>query len=74
MLSVLRKRLTVRGFIVSDFAGRQDEFLREVSGWLRDGRIKYREDVVDGLERAPSAFIGLLKGENFGKMLVRVAS
>jgi NADPH-dependent curcumin reductase CurA len=74
MLSVLRKRLTLRGFIVSDFAARQDEFLREVSGWLRDGRIKYREDVVDGLERAPQAFIGLLKGENFGKMLVRVAS
>jgi len=45
-----------------------------VSGWLREGRIKYREDVVESLERAPAAFIGLLKGENFGKMLVRVAA
>jgi NADPH-dependent curcumin reductase CurA len=71
--SVLRKRLTIRGFIVSDFAAKHGEFLRDVSAWLRDGRIKYREDVVDGLERATSAFIGLLRGENFGKMLVRVA-
>jgi NADPH-dependent curcumin reductase CurA len=73
MRNVLTKRVTIRGFIVSDFAARQGEFLRDVSGWLREGRIKYREDVVDGLERAPAAFMGLLKGENFGKMLVRVA-
>jgi len=72
MRAVLTKRLTIRGFIVSDFAAKQGEFLRDVSGWLKEGRIKYREDVVDGLERAPAAFIGLLKGENFGKMLVRV--
>jgi NADPH-dependent curcumin reductase len=74
MRSILSKRLTVRGFIVSDFAAKQGEFLREVSVWIKEGRIKYREDVVDGLERTPAAFIGLLKGENFGKMLVRVAS
>jgi len=73
MRAVLTKRLTIRGFIVSDFAAKQSEFLRDVSAWLKEGRIKYREDVVDGLERAPAAFIGLLKGENFGKMLVRVA-
>ena len=73
MRSVLTKRLTVRGFIVWDFAAMQDEFLRDVSAWLKEGKIKYREDVVDGLERAPAALIGLLKGENFGKMLVRVA-
>jgi NADPH-dependent curcumin reductase CurA len=73
MRNVLTKRLTVRGFIVSDFAAKQAEFLRDGSGWLREGRIKYREDVVEGLGRAPAAFIGLLKGENFGKMLVRVA-
>jgi NADPH-dependent curcumin reductase CurA len=74
MRNVLTKRLTIRGFIVSDFAAKQGEFLRDVSGWLREGRIKYREDVVEGLGRAPAAFIGLLKGENFGKMLVRVAA
>src|SRR5262249_12384879 len=73
MRSVLTKRLTIRGFIVTDFSAKQGEFLRDVSAWLREGRIKYREDVVDGLEKAPAALIGLLKGENFGKMLVRVA-
>jgi NADPH-dependent curcumin reductase CurA len=73
MRNVLTKRLTIRGFIVSDFANRQGDFLRDVAAWLREGKIKYREDVVDGLEKAPTALIGLLKGENFGKMLVRVA-
>jgi NADPH-dependent curcumin reductase len=73
LASVLTKRLTVRGFIVSDHGDRWDEFIRDVSAWVREGRIKYREDVVDGLERAPEAFIGLLQGRNFGKLLVRVA-
>jgi hypothetical protein len=72
--AILTKRLTLRGFIVSDFAARQGDFLRDVSAWLREGRIKYREDVVDGLDKAPRALIGLLRGENFGKLLVRVAS
>jgi hypothetical protein len=72
MRAVLSKRLTLRGFIVSDFAAQQADFLRDVSGWLRDGRIKYKEDVVVGLENAPEAFIGLLKGRNFGKLLVKV--
>jgi NADPH-dependent curcumin reductase len=71
--AILTKRLTLRGFIVSDFAARQGDFLRDVSAWLREGRIKYREDVVEGLDKAPRALIGLLRGENFGKMLVRVA-
>ena len=73
MFSVLRKRLTLRGFIVWDFAARQDDFLREASDWVRSGRLKYREDVVDGLENAPAAFLGLLQGRNFGKLLVKVA-
>jgi NADPH-dependent curcumin reductase CurA len=72
--AILTKRLNLRGFIVSDFAARQTDFLRDVSSWLREGRIKYREDVVDGLEKAPRALIGLLRGENFGKLLVRVAA
>jgi NADPH-dependent curcumin reductase CurA len=71
--AILTKRLTLRGFIVSDFASRQADFLRDVSAWIREGRVKYREDVVDGLDNAPRALIGLLRGENFGKLLVRVA-
>ncbi|MGA7488931.1 MAG: NADP-dependent oxidoreductase [Xanthobacteraceae bacterium] len=73
MVSVLRKRLLLRGFIVSDFAAKQDDFLREAGEWVRTGRLKYREDIVDGLEQAPAAFLGLLQGKNFGKLLVRVA-
>jgi NADPH-dependent curcumin reductase len=73
MFSVLRKRLLLRGFIVSDFAAKQGDFLRDVGEWVRSGRIKYREDVVDGLEQAPAAFLGLLQGKNFGKLLVRVS-
>ncbi|MDP6574665.1 MAG: NADP-dependent oxidoreductase [Rhodospirillales bacterium] len=69
---VLRRRFTVRGFIVWDFADQEHEFLDAVGGWIDDGRIKYREDVVDGLENAPGALIGLLEGKNFGKLVVRV--
>ena len=73
MRAILTKRLTFRGFIVSDFSARYGNFMRDVSAWVREGRIKYREDVVEGLENAPRALIGLLRGENFGKLLVRVA-
>jgi NADPH-dependent curcumin reductase CurA len=73
MFSVLRKRLLLRGFIVWDFAAKEADFLRDVSEWIRTGRLKYREDIVDGLENAPAAFLGLLQGKNFGKMLVRIA-
>jgi NADPH-dependent curcumin reductase CurA len=73
MATVLDKRLTLRGFIVTDFAAQTADFLRDVSSWVREGKLKYREDVVVGLEKAPAAFIGLLKGENFGKLLVKVA-
>ena len=71
---ILRRRLTMRGFIVYDFHDDHEESLSAVSGWLEEGRIKFREDVVDGLENAPQAFFGLLRGENFGKLLVRVSS
>jgi NADPH-dependent curcumin reductase CurA len=70
--AVLTKRLTLRGFIVLDFDAETDNFLRDVGGWLRDGKLKYREDVIEGLERAPEALIGLLKGRNFGKQVVKV--
>ena len=62
----------VKGFIVSDRMARLPDFLKDCGGWLRDGRLKHREDVVVGLEKAPEAFIGLLPGKNFGKLLVRV--
>ncbi len=73
MGQVLTKRLTLRGFIVFDFANQQPDFLAEVGPLVHDGRIKYREDIVEGLENAPGALIGLLKGENFGKVIVRVS-
>jgi NADPH-dependent curcumin reductase CurA len=74
MFTVLRKRLLMRGFIVWDFAARQADFLRDAAEWVRSGQLKYREDVVDGLENAPAAFLGLLQGKNFGKLVVRVAT
>ncbi|HLX78301.1 MAG TPA: hypothetical protein VKR27_05400, partial [Acidimicrobiales bacterium] len=59
--------------LVSDFAHRFEPALERLSKWLVEGRLTYREDVVDGIERAPRAFIGLLRGENRGKLLVKVA-
>ncbi|KQT47745.1 NADP-dependent oxidoreductase [Methylobacterium sp. Leaf456] len=73
MRNVLTKRLTLRGFIVWDFAELHGAFLRDVGGWLKAGRVKAREDVVEGLENAPGAFIGMLKGANFGKLVVKVS-
>jgi NADPH-dependent curcumin reductase CurA len=73
MRAILSKSLTVRGFINNEFAEQHyAAFLREVSAGIADGRIRYREDIVDGLEQAPAAFIGLLEGRNFGKLIVRV--
>ena len=75
MRQVLSKSLTLRGFINSEFAAEHyPDFLRTVSAGLADGRIRYREDITDGLESAPAAFIGMLEGRNFGKALVRVVT
>ena len=71
-MPLLIKRALIQGFIVSDHPGRETDFLRDVSGWLKEGKIRYKEDVVEGLENAPRAFLGLFRGENFGKLLVRV--
>jgi NADPH-dependent curcumin reductase CurA len=68
------KRLTLRGYIITDHNRRMKEFAPEMAGWLRDGRVRYDETVVDGLENAPSAFIGMLAGRNTGKMIVRLAA
>ena len=73
MKLVLTKSLTVRGFIQGEFVKTHTkDFVRDMSGWVADGSVRYREDVVDGLENAPEAFRGLLRGANFGKLLVRV--
>jgi NADPH-dependent curcumin reductase CurA len=72
MHQILVKRLTFRGFIVWDFAAQMLQFLADVSGWVGEGRIKYKEDITDGLENAPRELIGLLRGENFGKKIIRV--
>ncbi|MCJ2047514.1 NADP-dependent oxidoreductase [Methylobacterium sp. J-078] len=73
MRAILTKRLHLQGFIIWDYAAQEQDFLDEVGGWLREGLIVHREDIVDGLENAPEAFAGLLKGRNFGKLLVRIA-
>lgn len=73
LMSCVRKRLRIQGFIVSDSGWqRYGRFRGEMLGWMRDGRLKWREDVAEGLRNAPQAFIGLLKGANFGKLVVRV--
>ena len=70
--NILTKRLMFRGFIVSDFASQYPEFYKEMPGWVKEGRIKYREDIAQGIENTVSAFQGMLKGKNFGKQLVKL--
>lgn len=71
--TILVQKLSVNGFIVSDHFGRFEAFLAEVGPMVRDGRIVYRESVAEGLAAAPAAFLGLLRGENFGKQIVKLA-
>jgi len=72
MFSIIQRRLKIEGFIVSDHMRDMGEFMRDVPAWIAQGKIHYRETVVQGLEHAPQAFMGLLKGENFGKLIVQV--
>lgn len=72
MFTIVQRRLTLQGFIVSDHAALMADFAAEVGGLLKAGKLKSRETVVDGLGAAPQAFMGLLKGENFGKLIVKV--
>lgn len=72
--AILVNRARMEGFIVFDFQDRYPAALRALSGWVRAGKIKYREDIVAGLENAPRAFLGLMQGKNFGKLLIRVAA
>lgn len=72
MRQVLSKSLLIRGFIQREFAAQRPDFEREMAGWIASGAVKYKEDIVEGLERAPEAFIGLLEGRNFGKLVVKL--
>ncbi len=75
MAMILVKRLTVKGFIIfEDYAEEYPTFAKEMMAWLQAGKIKYREQIVDGLEDAPAAFMGMLRGENFGKVVIRVGN
>lgn len=71
--SVLSNRLRIQGFIVWDFIKQEQEFQEAMSQWIREGQVTYREDFVEGLENAPGAMMGLLEGQNFGKLVVRVS-
>ena len=70
--AVLPQRLTIKGFMVTDYANLTPDFLRDMGAWAKAGKLKWRETIIDGIENAPRAFIGLFTGDNFGKMLVRV--
>lgn len=72
--TILTKRIRMQGFIIfDDYGSRYGEFHAQMSAWLKDGKIKFREDIVEGLENAPQAFSGLLEGKNFGKLVIRLA-
>jgi NADPH-dependent curcumin reductase CurA len=73
LANIIYGRITIRGFTAADFAELRGEFFREMTGWLKDGRVQYRETVFEGIESASGALIGLLEGANTGKMLVKLA-
>jgi len=72
LMPLLVKRALIKGFLVGDYQQRHAEFMNDMSQWLQAGKLKYKEDIIQGLENAPRAFIGLLQGENFGKLIVQV--
>jgi NADPH-dependent curcumin reductase CurA len=72
MFMVVTKRLRIQGYIIRDHYDRFPEFVAKAQEWVRDGRLRYRETVIDGIENAPKALLGLFRGENVGKMLVQV--
>jgi NADPH-dependent curcumin reductase CurA len=72
LIYVVGKSLKIQGFIVSNYAAMQGQFMTEMAGWIKEGKIKWEETVMDGIEKAPDAFIGLFSGANAGKMLVKL--
>ena len=71
--NIIYGRVTIRGFVGADFPQLREQFVHEMTGWLKDGRMKYQETIVNGVENAPGALIGLLNGANTGKMMVKLA-
>ena len=72
LANIIYGRIEIRGFTVADFADRREDFVRDMSAWLAEGRIRYRETILEGIESTPDALIGLFQGLNTGKMLIRV--
>ena len=70
--NIIGKRLTVKGFLVGDYNDKMPQFYTDMGKWIAEGKIKWKETITEGIENAPGAFIGLFKGENFGKMIVKV--
>ncbi len=74
LMTTLRQRVRIQGFIIFDHYRRMGAFQQDMGAWVREGRVRYREERVEGLENAPRALIGMLQGENFGKLIVRVSA
>jgi NADPH-dependent curcumin reductase CurA len=72
LFNIIGKRLTLKGFIVGDHTDRYPDFVKDVRGWIRDGKITFEETVFDGIDNAVEAFLAMLRGENLGKMIVRL--
>ncbi len=72
--NIIYNRVTIRGFVYYEFASKREQFISDMKGWLKDGRIKYRTTILNGIESAPSALIGLFTGANTGKMVVQLAT
>ena len=70
--NMIYQRVTMKGFVVTDFEDRRQEFLDDMGGWIKSGAMKYKETIFDGIEQAPAALIGLMTGENIGKALVKL--
>jgi hypothetical protein len=71
--NIIYRRVTLQGFVASDFGHLQAQFVADMTRWLTEGRLKFQETILDGFERAPEGLIGLFEGRNAGKMLIRVA-
>lgn len=72
--NIIYSRVMLRGFVGTDFMHLYGDFQRDMAGWLKDGKVKYQETILDGIANAPSALIGLMEGKNSGKMLVKLAA
>ncbi|MGH7010217.1 MAG: NADP-dependent oxidoreductase, partial [Caulobacteraceae bacterium] len=72
--NIIYRRVTIRGFVATDFMPLQPQFQKDMREWLKAGKIKWKETILEGIEEAPHAMVGLMQGENIGKMLVRLGT